>query len=559
MIIEDKTEQNNALNNSIVPENQAALNPISFTQRETEQSEAIKNTLVSKGHKLYIEDFDDLKRVETVNIKFLKLLNYGTQDTVYARVIGEFSENKSDKLMSLMKGLKDCNEKKNQNVYFVVNGGGQKAADVKVGRALMLEIDKDEQGNLIPIHDQYQIMVDKFGIPTVAIFTGNKSLHCCYVYKKPIDSNLWQQIQEDALAYCPIADQSIKDLPRILRLVGFKHSKTGRYSEVYAESGIKYSYEDLRSRIPARTVENKKKKSAVKTQKAQKATKIAVPSTASELIKINRDTTHWSKMPYPPLDKNGDVISVKSEIPNLYLAESLKPLTYEEIKEILTIKTALEVLPEEYCEEYSKWRETLCAIKSVALKYPDLYNHLLELADTWSAKSDKFDPVSFQNKWDGINIDGNLATGSLIKWAKDAVDNGETTFWNLFNQKYPWSYKNHKNHKTRVVNATNDDIKIRSEADGLFKINPDSCLTPEDFRSSSNALNQIVRNMEATLSDVSKVNLTYLSKLIHDEITACVQTIKRNKITGEITGFSYSYSESTLSVALANIFEDVLL
>ena len=527
--------------------------------REDKQKLSIVSTLVTEGHKLYIEDFDNLKKVEAVNIRFLKLLNYKSTDTIYTRVIGGKSpENKSGKIMSLMKSLKDCNEKNNQNVYFVVNGGGQKGEDVKVGRALMLEIDKDEQGEFIPIDDQYKIMVEKFGIPTVAIFTGNKSLHCYYVYEEPIDTELWEEMQDNALAYFPIADQSIRDLPRILRLVGFKHSKTGDYSRVYAESGIKYSYDELRSKIPVKTVETKKKKPVAKNKKPQKTTKVAVPNTASELIKINRDTTPWSKMPYPPLDENGDLVSAKSEIPNLSLAKSLKLLTYEEIQEILTIKTALEILPEEYCTEYSKWRETLCTIKSAALKYPDLCDHLFYLAETWSETADNFDPEVFQSKWDGINIEGNLTTASLIKWAKDAVnngsynDNGETTFWKLFNLKYPWSYQNYK---AQSHNVSNSD----SEIENPFLINPDSCLTPEDFRSSSNILNQIVRKMEATLSDISKVDLTYLSKLIYDEITACAVTyLNKDKVTGETKAFN-SFFESTLSVALANIFEDVLL
>ena len=38
-MLKEKTEQNNSLNNSIVPENQASLNPISLTQTETEQLE----------------------------------------------------------------------------------------------------------------------------------------------------------------------------------------------------------------------------------------------------------------------------------------------------------------------------------------------------------------------------------------------------------------------------------------------------------------------------------------------------------------------------------------
>ena len=40
MIIEEKTEQNNALNSSIVPENQALLNPASLTQKQIEQTDA---------------------------------------------------------------------------------------------------------------------------------------------------------------------------------------------------------------------------------------------------------------------------------------------------------------------------------------------------------------------------------------------------------------------------------------------------------------------------------------------------------------------------------------
>ena len=126
----------------------------SLTQTETE---AGKNTLVSKGHKFHIENFEDQTRVKSVNIRFLKLLNYSTQDTIYARVIEKRTkeekeqgvkpcppENVSGNLGDILPKLKDSNENKNQNVYFVVNGGGQKAKDVKVGRALMLEIDKDD-------------------------------------------------------------------------------------------------------------------------------------------------------------------------------------------------------------------------------------------------------------------------------------------------------------------------------------------------------------------------------------------------------------------------------
>ncbi len=398
MIIEEKTEQNNALNSSIVPENQEALNPISLTQTEIETYEAskvVKNTLVSKGHKLHIEDFEDLKRVEYVNLKFLKLLNYESTDTIFARVIGKFPENKSGKPMSLIKGLKDCNENKNQNVYFVVNGGGHKAEEVKVGRALMLEIDKDEQGELIPIDDQYQIMVDKFGIPTVAVFTGNKSLHCYYTYEEPIDTKLWKEMQEDALAYCPIADQSIKDLPRILRLVGFKHSETGDYSRVYAESGVKYSYEELRSRIPKRTVETKKKKSVVKTKKVTKPSNNIV-----DILNFKNTKSVKDSEPQKAIDYQIDYDAFSKE----------------DIDCLQKIIACLEIVSESDCDAESSWFEITAALKFEALEHPDIEDEIEAIWDKWSSKSVNYDADENYSRWASLNdiSDNAITLGTVI-------------------------------------------------------------------------------------------------------------------------------------------------
>lgn len=299
----------------------------------------------------------------------MRLLNYHPTDTIFVRVIGEFSENKSGQLSSLMSGLKKSNEVKNQNVYFVVNGGGHRAEDVKVGRALMLEIDKDEQGNLLPIDEQYQIMVDKFGIPTVAVFTGNKSLHCYYAYKEPIDTNLWKQMQEDALAFCPIADQSIKDLPRVLRLVGFKHSETGNYSEVYAESGIKYSYEELRNKIPARTVKTKKQKSVEKTKKVTKPSNNIV-----DISNFQNTKSAKGSEPQKALDYQID-----------YDAYS-----QEDIDCLQKIIACLEIVSESDCDAESSWFEITCALKYEALKHPNIEAEIEDIWDKWSSQSDSY-------------------------------------------------------------------------------------------------------------------------------------------------------------------------
>ena len=49
MLIKEKTKQNNTLNNPIVPENQTLLNPVSHTQKKTEQYEAVKKYFSLKG------------------------------------------------------------------------------------------------------------------------------------------------------------------------------------------------------------------------------------------------------------------------------------------------------------------------------------------------------------------------------------------------------------------------------------------------------------------------------------------------------------------------------
>jgi predicted P-loop ATPase len=469
-------EQKSAPNSPIVPENQVVSNSITLTQKETETSEAVKNTLVTKGHRLHIEDFEDSKRVETVNFRFLKLLNYSTQDTIFARVIGDFPENKSGKLGSILPDLKDCNKHKNQNVYFVVNGGGHKAKDVKVGRALMLEIDKDEQGELIPIDDQYQIMVNKFGIPTVAVFTGNKSLHCYYVYEEPIDPQLWQQMQEDALAYCPIADQSIKDLPRVLRLVGFKHSETGEYSRVYAESGIKYSYDELRSKIPVKTVETKKP--VFKAQKARKAIKVAEPNTASETpclpsnedvnsIAVPTNIEDAQRIIEAGTDENGLLI-----VQNIENRKSIKfdtddyvdILPLEFLVRLLEIKTALEVVDTKICDAYDTWLNIGMALhhEGTTNNNLDFSEAMRELFHAWSQGSDKYEEVATEAKWDSFsNRDDSVKINTLFYHAHQKTDNVERLARNI----YPLVDKYHtelelNKQKQSLTTTLNADVSV---------------------------------------------------------------------------------------------------
>ena len=511
MYIEEKTEQNNALNSYIIPENQASLNPVSLTQKQIEQNEAIENSLVSKGHRLHIEDFNNLKRVETVNLKFLRLLNYDLTDTIYARVIGKYPENKSGELTSLMKTLKDCNEKNNQNVYFVVNGGGHKAEDVKVGRALMLEIDKDERGELIPIDQQYKIMVDKFGIPTVAVFTGNKSLHCYYVYEEPIDPKLWQEMQLDALAYCPIADQSIKDLPRILRLVGFKHSKTGDYSRVYAQSGIRYSYDELRSKIPKRTVETEKKKPVVKYKEASKTTKIAALNTASTMPCLPSNEVVNPTGATISTEDAQRIIEASTDKDGLLIVQNLKNhrfiefdiddyveiLPLESLVRLLEIKTALEILDTKICDDYDTWLKIGMALHHEGTTNNDLdldfSEAMRELFYAWSQGSDKYDEVATEGKWNSFNSrDNSIKINTLFHYAHQKTDNVER----LAHSIYP------------LIDSYYTTLKL------------DPKISIEETSSE-------IRNLSTAMSPISFVGKAYIDKGIHFDTSDSRETIVR--------------------------------
>ena len=88
--------------------------------------------------------------------------------------------------------------------------------------------------------------------------TGGKSIHCYWVLKSPVITEVWKPIQIRLVDYCK-ADKNIKDASRCMRLAGFYYvDATGtptNKSEIINISGKEYLVEDIAQVLPEPKVE----------------------------------------------------------------------------------------------------------------------------------------------------------------------------------------------------------------------------------------------------------------------------------------------------------------
>ena len=136
----------------------------------------------------------------------------------------------------------------NRGIYLVVNSGGDKAADINKCHAFFVEWDDRSK------KEQLHIYKEKFlPEPTFMVDTGGKSIHCYWVLKSPVMTEVWKPIQIRLIDYCK-ADKNIKDASRCMRLAGFYYvDATGKptvKSEIINISGKEYSIEDIAQVLP---------------------------------------------------------------------------------------------------------------------------------------------------------------------------------------------------------------------------------------------------------------------------------------------------------------------
>jgi predicted P-loop ATPase len=130
------------------------------------------------------------------------------------------------------------------DVYFVVNDGGDKASDITLCRAFFVEWDDRE------IAWQLNAWRDlKLPEPTLQVLTGGKSVHNYWVLDTPCTVPQWKNIQARLIEYCD-SDRALKDPSRVMRVPGFKHSKTGKAAEVVHSSDVHVNLRELDAFLP---------------------------------------------------------------------------------------------------------------------------------------------------------------------------------------------------------------------------------------------------------------------------------------------------------------------
>ena len=130
------------------------------------------------------------------------------------------------------------------DVYFVVNDGGDREADITACRAFFVEWDDR------PIEWQLTAWRE-LGLPepSFQVLTGGKSVHNYWVLDEPCRVDQWRNIQQRLIHRCG-SDPALKDPCRVMRVPGFKHSKTGGVAEVVHSSDARVSLRELDALLP---------------------------------------------------------------------------------------------------------------------------------------------------------------------------------------------------------------------------------------------------------------------------------------------------------------------
>jgi hypothetical protein len=226
--------------------------------------------------------------LQTETLQQLELLGYKDGDAVFYRAIKKNSDDTTE--LRKIKGVFPTIPLElgklstgGFNLYFVVNGGGDKDIDVTECKAVFYEHDDRPKEDSL-------FLWQTLGLPepTFQIDTGGKSIHSYWVFEQPITVELWETLQTDLLNYSD-GDRSLKNESRIMRLAGYKHQGTGELASIISKSGIKYEFDDLRSIVPV-AAPKPKKEPKPKTEKVakQKPTRPQGGNVISMTIPIER-------------------------------------------------------------------------------------------------------------------------------------------------------------------------------------------------------------------------------------------------------------------------------
>jgi Protein of unknown function (DUF3987)/RepB DNA-primase N-terminal domain len=166
---------------------------------------------------------------DSTDVFDFRVITKAGKATNYRGKLSEFVED--------FKTLNDCGA----GIYVMINesdGKGRKKENIIRVRALMMDFDDPAANNALAISNMPLP-------PSVYVVTSFGKFHAYWVINNcPLDR--FQSLQEK-LSSKYQTDPSIKDLPRLMRLPGYNHTKTDFYYPCYAlgNIGTKYSLEEF--------------------------------------------------------------------------------------------------------------------------------------------------------------------------------------------------------------------------------------------------------------------------------------------------------------------------
>ncbi len=189
--------------------------------------------------------------------RHLELLGYTDTEPIYLRSFGAKHLQRNGKNAIATLDRLPATQAADRAIYFVVNGQGQKKADITWARALFCEFD---QAQVAGHEAQLQrILESALPVPTCMVSTRH-SIHAYWSFDQPVPIAAWEMLTLDLISYLG-SDPAIKDASRLMRLAGFFHTQGDRATgelvepvrcELIQENGTRYSYRELREAVPCR-------------------------------------------------------------------------------------------------------------------------------------------------------------------------------------------------------------------------------------------------------------------------------------------------------------------
>ncbi|MEM7590464.1 MAG: PriCT-2 domain-containing protein [Cyanobacteria bacterium P01_A01_bin.83] len=469
-------EQNNALDNNIVTENNAVLNSQSLAQTETEASKATKTQTKTWTGRVSLDDRQYQNKPQKDDV--------GRINNAIANGATEIDE---DELIEAITSGQSWNPT-------TFNGKRDREHFIEMS-ALVADFDDGFQSL-----DEIITRAEEHGLKFSFIHESFSHTPKRPKYRGVI--LLEQPIKDFQTAkfYCEYIKDVFKGMVDKGAAEACRLYYGGREgSLVFQNKGQILSLSSLEQ--SAATF-----KKTLEEQKTRRQT----PAKQQPSPKFENTKTDTEKIGSDNIDETNGIYSVGFDEIGLLIVNDVENHTFiefdandyegvlssiENLARLLEIKTALEVLDTEICEDYDSWLQIGMALhhEGATNGNGDFSDAMRELFHAWSRTSDKYEEEETENKWSSFgDRDGSIKINTLFHYAHEKVTNVEK----LTQEIYPLV----DNYYTALQLDPKPTIKETSSD---------------------------IRNLSTANSPISFVGKAYIDKGIHFDTSDSKETIVR--------------------------------